>query len=100
MHESISQICNRIKHDGSKQQGHAPHAVAENAEENSADEHPQHLQIQQQDAVVHQRIAGVAQVFEAGNPQDGEEDQIIHIYKIAESAHDDGGVQHLAQSGW
>jgi hypothetical protein len=41
------------------------------------------LQVQQQDAVIHELFAGKSHVFQARNTQDGEQDQIIDIHEIA-----------------
>jgi hypothetical protein len=73
MDKAIGNVGNGVKQDGAEEKCHAPDAVAKNAEENAADQHTEHLQVQQQDAVIHQQLAGKSHVCEARNAQDSEQ---------------------------
>jgi hypothetical protein len=97
LNETIGDVGKGVEQDGTKKQGHAAHTIAQNAEENSAHEHAEHLQVQQENAVVYQRFAGEAHAFQAGNAQDGEQNQIIDIHEIAQRADNDDGLQDLSQ---
>ena len=99
MNKAVGKIGRRIKQDGTEEQRHAAHAVAEDAKEDPAGQHAEHLEVQEQDAVIHQRLAGKAQALEAGNAQDGEQDQVIDIHEIAERANDDDRLEDGTQDG-
>jgi len=66
---------------------------------NPARQHAEHLQIQQQDAVTHQQFPGKAHLLQAGDAQDGEQNQIINIHEVTERADNHGGFEDLAQDG-
>jgi hypothetical protein len=100
MHKTIGNIGDGIKQNGTEEQRDAAHAVAKDAEENAAEQHPEHLQIEEQNTVAHQKFTGKTHGFEARNPQDGEQDQIINVHKIAERADDDRRLKKFAQNGF
>jgi hypothetical protein len=74
-----------------------PKSNAENAEENSAGKHPDHLHVQQQNAVVRQRVVRKTHVLQTGNAQDREQDQVINIHEISQRTDDNDWLQDLAQ---
>src|SRR5882724_1029219 len=99
MHKTICDVGNGIKQNGTEQQDDAAKFVTENSKGNSTREHSEHLQIQQKNPVTDEQVAGKSQIFQARNPQNAEQNQIINVHEITERADDDGGLEDLAQGG-
>ena len=96
MDESVGDVGDGVKQDGTEEGRQAAHAVAEDAEEDAADQHAGHLPGKQ--VLIPSRAAD--QVAEAETGQavltDGHEQrEVVDIDEIPESADDDGGLQQI-----
>jgi hypothetical protein len=85
----------RVHRDRSDERKTPPNFIANDSPTDAADQHANHLQIQQQNAFGRQSITGNADVFETGNPHDAEQDDIVQINEITQRRRQHGNRQTL-----
>ena len=100
MDKAVRDVRHGIKQNGTEKQDHAAQTVAENPENDSADEHSGHLPVQQENALFQNPAGGNAQILQARAAHDAEQNQIVNIHEIAERADDDGGLEDFAHGGF
>ena len=91
--EAVGEVGQRIEDDGAEEHLEPAQAVAEQAPEESAEEHAAHLPVDEPRALADELVAGEAEALEAGDADDAEEDEVVDVDEIAERADDDGGVE-------
>ena len=100
INQPVRDIRHRIEQDGTEERREPSHAIAEDAEEDAAEEHAHHLPGKE---VLIPRGAGdevpEAEAVEALLPHGHEQRQVVDVDEVAQGADDDGGVQQVLPKG-
>ena len=100
MHEAVGDVRHGIKQDGAEEGRQAAHAVAEDAEEDAAEQHAGHLPGKQ--VLIPGRAADEVPEPEAGQAvlaDRHEQREVVDVDEVAERADDDGGLQQILPEG-
>jgi hypothetical protein len=64
--------------------------IPQDPPEDAAEEHPDHLHVEEEDPLVDEFLAGKPQPFQARDADNAEKNQVVDVDEITESGNDDG----------
>jgi hypothetical protein len=89
-HEGVGEIGQRVERDGRQQREAPTHAIPHHAPEEAADQHADHLQVEQRHTPVGVVLAGDAELSQRAHAHHAEDDDVVQIHKVTERRGGDG----------
>jgi hypothetical protein len=99
-HKTIGDVRDRVEKYRTEKNREPSPEISHHSPENSSDQHPPHLHLQQPCSNIEQLIPLQPKRFQARHANDAEENQVINIYEISKRGHDDrraDGVPRLSR---
>jgi hypothetical protein len=97
--ERVGEVRRRIQENGTEENRETSLLVAEDAPQNSPEEQARHLRVDEQDTFIEQLLFWNAEVFQALDAYDREEEEIVDVDEIPEcrdhDGQDDGFIERL-----